>query len=31
VVEESVELKEGNMRLTSGGRIKKLCDNTLLS
>ena len=27
MVEESVKLKEGNMRLPSGGRIKKLCDD----
>jgi hypothetical protein len=27
---ESIKLREGNMRLPSGGRIKKLCENTLL-
>jgi hypothetical protein len=31
VAEESVKLMEGNMRLPSGGRIKKLRENTLLS
>jgi hypothetical protein len=31
VVEESVKLKEGKMRLPSGDRIKKLFENTHLS
>jgi hypothetical protein len=31
VAEESIELREGNLRLPSGGRIKKICENTLLS
>jgi hypothetical protein len=31
VLDESVKLKEGNMTLPSDGRIKKLCENTLLS
>jgi hypothetical protein len=29
-LDESVKLKEGNMTLPSGGRIKKLCENTLV-
>jgi hypothetical protein len=31
VLDESVKLKEENMTLPAGGRIKKSCENTLLS